>query len=267
MKYKLKKFHVENISTEKLAKKFNTPLYCYSYLKLKNNIINFKNYFNSINPLICFSVKSNSNIKILREIKNLGCGADIVSKGEMIKALKAGIHKKKIVFSGVGKTYSELEYAINKNILLINVESKSELLIIEKIARLKKKKIDIGIRLNPNTDAKTLKQISTGKEGDKFGLTEKAFLKLVKYAKFSKTLRLKCLSVHIGSQILNYKPYEKMLKTIDSSIRKSNHKFEFIDLGGGMGISYEKNNKKLNFKIYNSLINKFLKKNNYKIIF
>ena len=267
MKYKLKKFHVENISTEKLAKKFNTPLYCYSYLKLKNNIINFKNYFNNINPLICFSVKSNSNIKILREIKNLGCGADIVSKGEMIKALKAGIHKKKIVFSGVGKTYSELEYAINKNILLINVESKSELLIIEKIARLKKKKIDIGIRLNPNTDAKTLKQISTGKEGDKFGLTEKEFLKLVKYAKFSKTLRLKCLSVHIGSQILNYKPYEKMLKTIDRSIRKSNHKFEFIDLGGGMGISYEKNNKKLNFKIYNSLINKFLKKNNSKIIF
>ena len=267
MQYKNKIFHVENISTEKLVKKFNTPLYCYSYLKLKNNIINFKNYFNSINPLICFSVKSNSNIKILREIKNLGCGADIVSKGEMIKALKAGIHKKKIVFSGVGKTYSELEYAINKNILLINVESKSELLIIEKIARLKKKKIDIGIRLNPNTDAKTLKQISTGKEGDKFGLTEKAFLKLVKYAKFSKTLRLKCLSVHIGSQILNYKPYEKMLKTIDRSIRKSNHKFEFIDLGGGMGISYEKNNKKLNFKIYNSLINKFLKKNNSKIIF
>ena len=267
MQYKNKIFHVENISTEKLVKKFNTPLYCYSYLKLKNNIINFKNHFSNINPLICFSVKSNSNVKIIKEIKNLDCGADVVSKGEMMKALKAGVNPKKIVFSGVGKTYSELEYAINKNVLLINVESKSELLVIEKIGKIKKKKVDIGIRLNPNINAKTLKQISTGREGDKFGVAEKEFLKLVQYSKLSKFLQLKCLSVHIGSQILSHKPYEKMLKVIDKLIKKSNHLFEFIDLGGGMGISYEKNNKKLNFKIYNSLINKFLKKNNCKIIF
>jgi len=267
MQYKNKKFHVENISTEKLVKKFNTPIYCYSYLKLKNNIINFKNHFSNINPLICFSVKSNSNVKIIKEIKNLDCGADVVSKGEMMKALKAGVNPKKIVFSGVGKTYSELEYAINKNVLLINVESKSELLVIEKIGKVKKKKVAIGIRLNPNTNAKTLKQISTGRESDKFGVTEKEFLKLVKYSKLSKFLKLKCLSVHIGSQILSHKPYEKMLKVVDKLIKKSNHLFEFIDLGGGMGISYEKNNKKLNFKIYNSLINKFLKKNNCKIIF
>jgi diaminopimelate decarboxylase len=267
MHYKNKIFHVENISTEKLVKKFNTPLYCYSYLKLKNNIINFKNHFSNINPLICFSVKSNSNVKIIKEIKNLDCGADVVSKGEMMKALKAGVNPKKIVFSGVGKTYSELEYAINKNILSINVESKSELLIIEKIGKIKNKKVNIGIRLNPNTNAKTLKQISTGRESDKFGVTEKEFLKLVQYSKLSKFLKLKCLSVHIGSQILSHKPYEKMLKVVDKLIKKSNHLFEFIDLGGGMGISYEKNNKKLNFKIYNSLINKFLKKNNCKIIF
>ena len=267
MQYKNKIFHVENISTEKLVKKFNTPLYCYSYLKLKNNIINFKNHFSNISPLICFSVKSNSNVKIIKEIKNLDCGADVVSKGEMMKALKAGVNPKKIVFSGVGKTYSELEYAINKNVLLINVESKSELLVIEKIGKIKKKKVNIGIRLNPNTNAKTLKQISTGRESDKFGVAEKEFLKLVQYSKLSKFLKLKCLSVHIGSQILSHKPYEKMLKVVDKLIKKSNHLFEFIDLGGGMGISYEKNNKKLNFKIYNSLINKFLKKNNCKIIF
>ena len=267
MNYKKKLFYVENISTEKLSKKFKTPLYCYSYLKLKNNVNNFKNHFKKINPLICFSVKSNSNIKILREIKNLDCGADVVSMGEMMKALKAGINTKKIVFSGVGKTYSELEYAINKNILLINVESRSELLVIEKIGKLKKKKIDIGIRLNPNINAKTLQQISTGKKEDKFGVTEKEFLKLVKHAKLSKSLKLKCLSVHIGSQIFSHKPYEKMLKVIDKLIKQTNHKFEFVDLGGGMGISYEKNNKKLNLKIYNSLINKFLKKNSCKIIF
>ncbi len=267
MEYKNKIFHVENISTEKIVKKFNTPLYCYSYLKLKNNIINFKNHFKKINPLICFSVKSNSNVKILKEMKSLGLGADVVSKGEMMKALKAGVNPKKIVFSGVGKTHSELEYAINKNILLINVESKSELLVIEKIGKIKKKEVNIGIRLNPNINAKTLKQISTGRESDKFGVTEKEFLKLVHYSKLSKFLKLKCLSVHIGSQILSHKPYEKMLKVVDKLIKKSNHLFEFIDLGGGMGISYEKNNKKLNYKIYNSLINKFLKKNNCKIIF
>ena len=267
MNYKKKKFHVENISTEKLSKRFNTPLYCYSYLKLKNNIINFKNYFKKINPLVCFSVKSNSNIKIMKEIKNFGLGADVVSKGEMIKALKAGIMAKKIIFSGVGKTYSELEYAINKKILLINVESRSELLIIEKIAKLKKKKIDIGIRLNPNIDPKTLKQISTGREGDKFGVDENEFLNLVKYSKVSKFLTLKCLSVHIGSQILSPRPYAKMLKVIDRVINKASYKFEFIDLGGGFGISYEKNNKKFNFKIFNSLINNFLKKHRSKIIF
>ncbi len=267
MQYKNKIFHVENISTEKLAKKFNTPLYCYSYLKLKNNIINFKNHFSNFSPLVCFSVKSNSNVNIIKEIKNLGCGADVVSKGEIMKALKAGVNPKKIVFSGVGKTYSELEYAINKNILLINVESKSELLLIEKIGKTKKKKVNIGIRLNPNINAKTLKQISTGKGTDKFGVAEKEFLKLVQYSKLSKFLKLKCISVHIGSQILSHKPYEKMLKVVDKLIKKSNHLFEFIDLGGGMGISYEKNNKKLNFKIYNSLIKKFLKKNNCKIIF
>ena len=267
MNYKKNLFHVEHISTEKLSKKFKTPLYCYSYLRLKNNITNFKNHFKKINPLIFFSVKSNSNVKILKEIKNLGLGADVVSKGEMMKALKAGIKTKKIVFSGVGKTYLELEYAINKNILLINVESKNELLAIEKIAKLKKKKVDIGIRLNPNTNPKTLKQISTGKEGDKFGVNENEFLNLVKYSKMSKFLKLKCLSVHIGSQILSHKPYAKMLKVIDRVINKTGYRFEFIDLGGGIGISYEKNNKNFNFKIFNNLINNFLKKHNSRIIF
>jgi len=267
MNYKNNFFHVENISTEKLSKKFKTPLYCYSYSRIKNNIINFKKHFKRINPLICFSVKSNSNVKILKEIKNLGCGADVVSKGEIIKAIKAGIKTKKIVFSGVGKTYSELEYAINKNILLINVESKNELMVIEKIAKLKKKKINIGIRLNPNINPKTLNQISTGKEGDKFGVSENDFVNLVKYSKMSKFLELKCLSVHIGSQILSHKPYAKMLKVVDKVINKTKFKFEFIDFGGGIGISYEQKNRNFNFKIFNNLINNFLKKHNSKIIF
>ena len=172
MNFKSNKLYIENIEATKLAKKFGTPSYCYSLSKLKKNIQNFKKNFKSVNPLICFSVKSNSNLQILKEIKRSGIGADVVSKGELIIALKAGISPKKIVFSGIGKTFDEIKFAIKKNILLINAESESEIREIEKIAKTKKKKINIGLRLNPNIDAKTLKKISTGKDEDKFGVTE-----------------------------------------------------------------------------------------------
>jgi len=267
MKYSNNSFFIEHVKAEYLAKKFGTPIYCYSYKKLKMNIIKFKNNFKSFNPLVCFSVKSNTNVNLLREIRKLGCGADVVSIGELMKALKAGVNTKKIVFSGVGKTTKELNYAINKNILLINAESKSEIIEIEKIAKSKKKIVNIGIRLNPNTDAKTINQISTGKKEDKFGLTEKAFIELVEYTKNSKYINLKCLSVHIGSQILNNLSYEKMLKVIDKVVKKSNHKFEYIDLGGGIGIAYDNKTKKFNYKKYSISISKYLKNHNSKIIF
>ena len=137
-----------------MARQYSTPLYCYSLKKLRNNIINFKKNFKPINPIICFAVKANSNGTILREIGKLGLGADVVSLGELIKALRSGIKPNKIVFSGVGKTENELKYAIKKKILLINAESESEILTIEKIAKKEKRVVDIGIRINPNTDAK-----------------------------------------------------------------------------------------------------------------
>ena len=266
MKYQSNNFFIERVKAQNLAKRFGTPIYCYSYEKLKKNIINFINNFKSFNPLVCFSVKANSNVNLLREIKKFNFGADVVSIGEMMKVLKAGFNPKKIVFSGVGKTSEELSYAINKNILLINIESEEELIEVEKIAKKKRKLVDIGIRLNPNTDAKTLKKISTGKKENKFGVTEKAFFNLLNYSKKSKYLNLKCLSVHIGSQITSYKPYEKTLGIIKKIIHKSNYKFQYIDLGGGMGITYE-NEKKLNYKKYNNSIKNFLKKNKTKIIF
>ena len=266
MKYQSNNFFIERVKAQNLAKRFGTPIYCYSYEKLKKNIIKFINNFKSFNPLVCFSVKANSNVNLLREIKKFNFGADVVSIGEMMKVLKAGFNPKKIVFSGVGKTSEELSYAINKNILLINIESEEELIEVEKIAKKKRKLVDIGIRLNPNTDAKTLKKISTGKKENKFGVTEKAFFNLLNYSKKSKYLNLKCLSVHIGSQITSYKPYEKTLGIIKKIIHKSNYKFQYIDLGGGMGITYD-NEKKLNYKKYNNSIKNFLKKNKTKIIF
>ena len=267
MKYINKKLTIEKVSIENIAKKFGTPAYCYSYKQLKENINNFKKNFKSFSPLICFAIKSNTNVNLIREIKKLGLGADVVSIGELMKALKAGIKPNNIVFSGVGKTTEEIKFAIDKKILLINTESESEIIEIERIAKIKKKKINIGIRLNPNVDAKTLSQISTGKKENKFGVDEKNFLELVRYVKKSKNLNLQCLSVHIGSQILDVKPYENMLKILDKIIKKTNHSFKYIDLGGGMGIDYENNKKKLNFKKYSLSIKKFLKNRDSKIIF
>ncbi len=267
MKYLKKKLIIENVKVDYIAKKYGTPTYCYSYSELKKNINNFKNSFRSFSPLICFAVKSNTNVNLIKEIKKFDLGADVVSMGELMMAIKAGISPKKIVFSGVGKTFEEINYAINKKIFLINAESESEIKQIEKIAKLKKKKIQIGVRLNPNTDAKTLSQISTGKKENKFGVNSKTFIRIINNYKNSKNIELKCLSVHIGSQILDHKPYEKMLKSISEILKKIKYRFEFIDLGGGMGITYNNQQKKLNYKKYYLAIKKFLNKYKSKIIF
>ena len=267
MKYINKRLTLEKVNFQKIAKKFGTPFYCYSYSKLKENVNKFKKNFKSFSPLICFAVKSNTNVYLIREIKKFGLGADVVSLGELMMALKAGIKPNKIVFSGVGKTSSELNFAINKKILLINAESLSEIMEINKLAKLRNKKVRVGVRLNPNTDAKTLNQISTGKKENKFGVNKDTFHKIVDFCKNSKNIDLKCLSVHIGSQILDHKPYGKMLEAVSHILDKTNHQFEFIDLGGGMGINYSNKDKTLNYKKYNTAINNFLKKHKVKIIF
>ena len=267
MKYINKRLTVEKVNFQRIAKKFGTPFYCYSYSKLKENINKFKKNFKSFSPLICFAVKSNTNVNLIREIKKFGLGADVVSLGELMIAIKAGIKPNKIVFSGVGKTSSELNFAINKKILLINAESLSEIMEINRLAKLRNKKVRVGVRLNPNTDAKTLNQISTGKKENKFGVNKDTFHKIVDFCKNSKNIDLKCLSVHIGSQILDHKPYGKMLEAVSHILDKTNHQFEFIDLGGGMGINYSNKDKTLNYKKYNTAINNFLKKHKVKIIF
>ena len=267
MLYKNNKLLIDKISVDKIIKEFGTPVYCYSYNQLKKNIVKFKNNFIKFNPIICFSVKSNNNSRILKEISNLHLGADVVSKGELILALNSKINPKKIVFSGVGKTYEEIEFAAKKKILLINVESESEIETIRKVAKKINRNIDIGIRLNPNVDAKTIKQITTGKYSNKFGLIEKDAIKLIKKYKSSKYLNIKCLSVHIGSQIISHVPYLNMLKSIQKIIDKTKFNFEYVDLGGGMGINYGENSRNLDYKKYSKQIEKFIKKNKVKIIF
>ena len=258
---------VENISAIKLAKIYKTPFYCYSLGQLQDNYQAFKDAFKNINPLICFSVKSNSNLKLLNELKKMGSGADVVSIGELLKAKKVGIKSNKIVFSGVGKTKEEIFMAIKKNVLLINVESENEVNLINKIAKKISRKIAIGIRLNPNVTGKTHKKISTGGKQEKFGLTQYDFLNLCKKVKKMKNLKLEGISVHIGSQITNVNPFKKVLSVLNTIIKKTKINFKYIDLGGGMGISYSKKEKPINLKKYSKLINKFLKNKNLKIIF
>jgi len=258
---------VENISTLRLVKKYKTPFYCYSLSQLKNNYFAFQNAFKNVNPIICFSVKSNSNLSVLRELKKIGSGADVVSIGELLKAIKVGIKPKKIVFSGIGKTEEEIKMAIKKKVLLINVESESEINLINKISRKISRKISIGIRLNPNVTGQTHQKISTGGKNEKFGLSYNDFINLCKKMKKMKNLNLQGISVHIGSQITNLDPFKKVLTVINKIINETKINFKFIDLGGGMGISYYRKEKQINLRQYAKIVNKFIKNKDSKIIF
>ena len=267
IKLRKKNLCVESISTLTLTKKYKTPFYCYSLSQLKNNFYAFSNAFKTTKPLICFSVKSNSNVALLKELKKIGSGADVVSAGELLKAKKAGINSKKIVFSGVGKTEEEIKLAIKNEVLLINIESTSEAYLVNQISKKMKKKTSIGIRLNPDITGKTNKKISTGGKNDKFGLNNKDCINFCKKIGNFKNLKLIGISVHIGSQITSVKPFQKVLGALDKIINKTKVNFQFIDLGGGMGISYSNNEKNLNLNKYAKLVSKFLKRKKAQIIF
>ena len=266
-KYKQKKLFVENTSILNLAKRNLTPFYLYSGAQLKANYLSFLKNFKSISPLVCFSVKSNSNPFILKFLGKLGSGADVVSAGELLKALKAGIKPNKIVFSGIGKNEEELKLAIKKRILLINIESESEAFLINKLSKKMNRKTSVGLRLNPNIYVNTHKKISTGKAEDKFGLSKKDLFKLCKKITNLKNLKLNALSVHIGSQIMSDNPYKKSLNVIADIIKKTKIKFKFIDLGGGFGISYKKKDRKIKLNNYSKLVINFKKRFNCNIIF
>ena len=267
LRYVGKNLFIEKLSIKNILKKHKTPFYIYSENQIIANFLKFKNTFKKTNPLICFAAKSNSNLNILKVLGKLGAGADVVSGGELLKALKAGIKAKKIVFSGVGKTEEELKIAINKNILLINCESESEAKLVNSLAKKLRKKVSIGFRLNPNVDAKTHKNISTGKAENKFGLSIKSFKIFLKTINSLKNIKLDALSVHIGSQILNDAPFKKTLSVMSKLIKELRLNLKYVDLGGGFGINYTNKEKPINLNKYSKLVENFSKKLNCKIIF
>ena len=266
-KYAREKLFIENTSVLNITKKNKTPFYLYSEKQIKENYLNFAKIFRKINPLICFAVKANTNLTIMKILGKLGSGADVVSGGELLKALKSGIKANKIVFSGVGKTEEELKLAIRKKILLINVESESEAVLINKIGEKINKRIPVGFRINPNVDAKTHKKISTGKAENKFGVSIKKFSTFYKNIKQFKNLKIDAVSVHIGSQILSDTPYKKTLDVLSKVIKDLNIKLKYVDLGGGFGIKYSKKDKQIDLNNYAKLVYNFKKKLNCNIIF
>ena len=251
LEYKKDILFFDKINLEELSKKIKTPAYCYSVLQIKDNFEQLRKSFKKINPLICYAVKANFNHNIINTLSKLGAGADVVSKGELKQSINNGVRANKIVFSGVGKTIDELEFAIFKNIKQINVESEEELNDIEEICKKKNKKIDIGLRVNPNVDAKTHSKISTGRYEDKFGIPENRIIKIFEKFKGNKFLKVNSLSIHIGSQITTLEPFSqafKKLRKLTIELKKKNFFIKSLDIGGGIGVTYNEKKDKI-FKI------------------
>lgn len=240
--FKNSHFHCEDVPIKALAENIGTPLYVYSSATINRHIDLFDKAFKDYPHLFCYSMKANSNLSILAMMTKRGWGVDVVSGGELFRALKAGVEPKKIVYAGVGKTHKELSEAIDAGILFINVESKNELETIDEIGKQKKKEISIALRINPEVEPKTHKHIATGKKGTKFGISfSQAKEILINSSKF-KNIKIKGLDMHIGSQITSIKPYEeavkKMVKFI-KELKKENISIEYLNIGGGLGIIYK----------------------------
>lgn len=249
LKYKNKSLEFSQVDVASVAKKYRTPFYLYSEKALRSNYLEFHEGALKAGlkkPLICFALKSNPNLELLKILANLGSGADIVSGGELKRALKAGIDPQKIVFSGVGKTEEEIKFALktSKNgIYSFNVESLEELELINHCAKKLKRTARICFRLNPVVQPKTHKYISTGNKTHKFGLLEKDILSsLIKPTLWSHS-KLVGLSIHIGSQLLDLKATKLALKRLSEVALNTKVPLEFLDVGGGLGVDYHPDDK------------------------
>jgi diaminopimelate decarboxylase len=243
--FKLKKnyLYCEDIRVCDLVERFGTPLYIYSYHTLIDHYAKLKTAFRKIQPLICYSVKANSNLAILKALVDKGAGLDIVSGGELFRALKVGCPAQKIVYASVGKTDHEIEEAIIRGILFFNVESLPELENINRIAKRLNKVTRCALRINPDVEPKTHKFITTGKITNKFGIDFNTARKIISMRHGFSQVRLAGLHIHIGSQITESAPFvaaiSKMVKFIQG-LRGKGINLEYLNIGGGLGIIYDK---------------------------
>jgi len=240
--YRSGELFAEGVPVRRIAREVGTPAYIYSLATLKRHYRVFDQAFARLSHLVCFSMKSNSNLAVLRAFVKEGGGFDIVSAGELFRALKAGADPKKIVFSGVGKKKAEIEYALNAGILMFNVESEQELTVLNEVARGVEKKAPISLRVNPDVDPKTHPYISTGMKKSKFGIDIKRSLEVYKQALSLTHLEVIGVDCHIGSQLTTIPPFVDALsrvKVFVEALRKEGARIRYLDLGGGLGIRYK----------------------------
>lgn len=240
--YEKNELHCEEVPISEIARDVGTPFYLYSHATLRQHFRAFDGAFHGIKHLTCFSMKSNSSLAVLRLFAREGGGVDIVSGGELYRALEAGLDPQKIVYSGVGKRTEDLEYALRSDILMFNVESSQEILLLHEVAQRLRKKATIAIRVNPDIDPQTHSYISTGLKEDKFGIDINESLEEYTRAAALNNLSVSGVSCHIGSQLTQVSPFVDALRKLQELIKRLGEvgiAITYLDLGGGLGITYD----------------------------
>jgi diaminopimelate decarboxylase len=243
--YRAGVMHAEGVDLAALAQSVGTPFYCYSTATLARHYRVFADAFADVPSLVCYAMKANSNQAVIATLARLGAGADVVSGGELKRALAAGVGPGKIMFSGVGKTAAELAAAVDAGILCINVESEPELELLSAIATSKGRTACVSVRVNPDIDAKTHAKIATGKSENKFGIPISRAREVYAHAGKLKGLQVSGVDMHIGSQITDLQPFEDafaLLSEFVRTLRTDGHHISHVDLGGGLGIPYRADN-------------------------
>lgn len=234
--------HVEGVSAEALARRFGTPLYAYSAGAVRARLSALRGAFKTRTPLVCYALKANSNRAVCRVLARAGAGADIVSGGELVRALKAGFDPSRVVFSGVGKTEEEMAAGLRAGLLAFNVESAEELDALARVAGRLKKAAPVSIRINPDVDPRTHPHITTGRAENKFGVETAEALALYRRAAKDKRLRVVGVQCHIGSQIVDVAPYRRAAASVARAVKRLEAlgiRLSHIDMGGGVGITYK----------------------------
>lgn len=264
-KYRNNQLYVEGVKVSDIIARYGTPVYIYSGNYILDRFHKLQDAFSQLKPLICYSAKANSNLAILRLLIAKGAGVDVVSGGELFKALKAGCSPQKIVYAGVGKTSGEIEFALKKRILFLNVESEQELELIDRLSRKLSTKSEVCLRFNPDIDASTHKYITTGKKDTKFGLDRNTILKILSQRNKYKNVNIKGIHIHIGSQILRLAPFLRAISKAIELMDEVNGGLEYLNIGGGLGITY-KNEKEPDVYAYAHKIKKLIGNRKIKLI-
>jgi len=241
-RFKKGELHAEDVPVRELAGEYGTPLFVYSHKTLERHFRAYDRAFKGVPHIICFAAKANSNAAVIRTFSRLGGGADIVSGGELYRALRAGVDPRKIVYAGVGKTGEEIRYALRKGILMFNVESDEELIEIDRVAGTMKKKAPIALRVNPDIDPNTHPYISTGMKKHKFGIPIEDALQYYMLARKLGNIEIVGIHKHIGSQITEVRPFEDALRRVlllVEQLRDRGIGIKYLDIGGGLGIRYD----------------------------